>query len=225
MKNRYHKRYKVQGTSLPSVANAEEGHKNTFRSEGDGSILCISQPSKGKANEERKGFSFVMRFLLVACALSLVPFLTGCGIYKFKDVSIPPEIKTVRVNYIENRARYINPQLSPRLTDKLRQKIVGQTRLTQTNNDNVDWDITGFITDYSFSTSAISNQQVANNRLTVSVHITLNNRKEDKLTDYDVSRSFEFKGNQSFQQAENALGDEMIRTLTDEIFNRLFSNW
>lgn len=162
---------------------------------------------------------------LVSCALFLLPFLTGCGIYKFKDVSIPPEIKTVRVNYIENRARYINPQLSPRLTDKLRQKIVGQTRLTQTNNDNVDWDITGFITDYSFSTSAISNQQVANNRLTVSVHITLNNRKEDKVAEYDVSRSFEFKGNQSFQQAENALGDEMIRTLTDEIFNRLFSNW
>ena len=166
-------------------------------------------------------------FYLVSCALFLVSFLTGCGIYKFKDVSIPPEIKTVRVNYIENRARYINPQLSPRLTDKLRQKIVGQTRLSQTNsdNDNADWDITGFITEYSFSTSAISNQQVANNRLTVSVHITLNNRKEDKITDYDVSRSFEFKGNQSFQQAENALGDEMIRTLTDEIFNRLFSNW
>ncbi len=164
---------------------------------------------------------------LVPCALLIVTFLSGCGIYKFKDVSIPPEIKTVRVNYIENRARYINPQLSPRLTDKLRQKIVGQTRLSQTNsdNDNADWDITGFVTEYSFSTSAISNQQVANNRLTVSVHITLNNRKADKITDYDVSRSFEFKGNQSFQQAENALGDEMIRTLTDEIFNRLFSNW
>lgn len=151
--------------------------------------------------------------------------LAGCGIYKFKDVSIPPEVKTVKVNYIENRARYINPQLSPRLTDKLRQKIVGQTRLTQTNNDKVDWEISGFITDYSFSTSAISNQQVANNRLTVSVHVTVTDNTKDKVNDYDVSRSFEFKGTQSFQQAENSLGDEIIRTLTDEIFNRLFSNW
>jgi len=40
-----------------------------------------------------------------------------------------------------------------------------------------------------------------------------------------VNRSFEFKGNQSFQQAETGLLDEMIRTLTDEIFNKLFSNW
>lgn len=181
---------------------------------------------RDKAQDTRhKRYTIVPRFLLVPFALCLVSFFAGCGIYKFKDVSIPPEIKTVKVNYIENRARYINPQLSPRLTDKLRQKIVGQTRLTQTNNDNVDWEITGFITDYSFSTSAISNQQVANNRLSVSVHITLNNRKEDKISEYDVSRQFEFKGNQSFQQAENALGDEMIRTLTDEIFNRLFSNW
>jgi len=151
--------------------------------------------------------------------------ITGCNIYKFNEATVPDSIKTVKVNYIENRARYINPQLSPRLTDKLRQKIIGQTRLTQTNNDNVDWEISGTITDYSFSTSAISGQQVANNRLSVSVRITLFDHKTDKTQDYDVSRSFEFKGNQSFQQAESALGDEMIRTLTDEIFNKLFSNW
>jgi len=168
-----------------------------------------------------------LAFLLVSCSLFLVPSLTGCGVYKFKDVSIPPEVKTVKVNFIENRARYVNPQLSPRLTDNLRRKIVGQTRLSQTNNDNVDWEISGIITDYSFSTSAISNQQVANNRLTVSVQVILNDRtkEKDNIKDYNVSRSFEFKANLSFQQAENSLGDEMIRTLTDEIFNKLFSNW
>lgn len=163
---------------------------------------------------------FICGALLLAAASCKVK-------YGLKDVSIPADIKTVKINFIENRARYVNPQLSPRLTDKLRQKVVGQTRLTQTRteNDNVDWEISGFITDYSFSTSAISNQQVANNRLTVSVHITLNDRKKDEVKDYDVTRSFEFKGSQSLQQVEASLGDEMIRTLTDEIFNKLFSNW
>jgi hypothetical protein len=149
----------------------------------------------------------------------------GCNIYKFNDASVPPDVKTVKVNYIENKARYINPQLSPRLTDKLRQKITSQTRLIQNNNDNADWEISGYVTDYSFSTSAISGQQVATNRLTVSVHIDLNDRKKDTTSNYDVSRSFEFKGSQSFQEAEASLGDEIIRTLTDEIFNKLFSNW
>lgn len=165
-------------------------------------------------------------FLLpVAVWLTFLSIHSGCNIYRFKDVSIPDSIRTVKVNFIENRARYVNPQISPKLTEKLRQKIIGQTRLTQTNNDNVDWEISGFISDYSFSTSGISNQQVVNNRLTVAIHITLNNRKADDIKDYDVSRSFEFKGNQSFQQAEAALMDEITRTLTDEIFNKLFSNW
>lgn len=173
-----------------------------------------------------KGLSVVAAVLLVPCALFIVPSFSSCSVkYGFKDVSIPDTIKTVKVGYIENKARYINPQLSPRLTDKLKQKIVSQTKLSQTNGENADWEITGYITDYSFSTSAISGQQVANNRLTVGLHITLNNRKADDVKDYDVSRNFEFKGNQSFQQAEASLFDEMIRTLTDEIFNKLFSNW
>lgn len=164
--------------------------------------------------------------LLASCAFFLVPTISSCNIYKFNEAgSIPDSIKTVKVNYIENKAQYINPQLSPRLTEKLKQKIIGQTRLSQTNNDNPDWEISAFIAQYSFSTSAISGQQVATNRLTVGVHVTLNNRKADDVKDYDVSRSFEFKGTQSFQQAEATLLDEMTRTLTDEIFNKLFSNW
>ncbi len=164
--------------------------------------------------------------LLVPGTLLLAFFLTGsCNIYRFRDISIPDSIKTVKVNFFVNRARYQNPQLSQRLTEKLRQKIVSQTRLSQTNNDNADWEISGFITDYSLSTSAISGQREAANRLTVSVHISLNNRKADKTQEYDVSRNFEFSATQSLQQAEASLGDEMIRTLADEIFNKLFSNW
>ena len=185
--------------------------------------IYIRQRAQGT---REKGFSFVVALLLVPCTLFLVPSISSCSFkYGFKDVSIPDTIKTVKVNNIDNKARYINTQLSPRLTDKLRQKIVSQTKLSQTNSDNADWEISGYITDYSFSTSAISGQQVANNRLTVSLHITLNNRKAEDIKDYDVSRNFEFKGDQSLQQAEASLLDEMIRTLTDEIFNKLFSNW
>jgi hypothetical protein len=164
-----------------------------------------------------------------SCALLALLMLagsmpTGCGIYKLNDATVPDSIKTVKVNFFENRASYVNPQLSPRLTDKLRQKIVGQTRLTQTNNQ-ADWEISGTITQYNFSTSGISGQQVATNRLTVGLNITVNDLKANKSERYDISRSFEFRSNLSFQQAENALGDEMIRTLTDEIFNRIFSKW
>jgi len=178
---------------------------------------------QGTRNKGLLNFGIVF---LVACALCLGSSLTSCHIYKFTEAgSIPDSIKTVQIHYIDNKAQYINPQLSPKLTDKLRQKVISQTRLSQVNNDNGDWDITGFVTDYRFSTSAISGQQVATNRLTVSVHIIVDDRKADERKEYDVSRSFEFKGTQSFQQAEASLMDEILRTITDEIFNKLFSNW
>lgn len=176
-------------------------------------------------NKKRNNNIFIICLAAVSFLFSFASMNSSCGVYRLNEATIPDSIKTVKINLIENRARYINPQLSPRLTDRLRLKITGQTRLTQSNSDDTDWEISGQITDYTFSTSAISGQQVVNNRLTVSVRISKYDRKAGKTDDYDVTRSFEFKGTQSFQQAENTLGDEMVRTLTDEIFNRLFSNW
>jgi len=150
---------------------------------------------------------------------------SSCNVYKFRDISIPDSIKTVKVNFIENRAPYVNPMLSPRLTDRLRQKIVSQTRLSQTNNDNADWDIKGYISNYTSTTSGISQQQVATNRLTVTVHISLNDQRSNKTQEYDVSRNFEYSASKSLTQAESELADEILRGLTDDIFNRIFSNW
>ena len=65
--------------------------------------------------------------------------LSSC--YSFKDVSIEPEAKTVRISYIDNRARIINPNLSQRLTDKLRQKVINQTCLSQKNSYEAHYDI------------------------------------------------------------------------------------
>jgi flagellar hook-length control protein FliK len=163
--------------------------------------------------------------LLVIVLAAALFSSSSCGIYRFTDAAIPDSIKTIKVNLLENRASYVNPTLSPSLSDKLRQKILSQTKLSQTNNDNADWEISGTITQYAFSTSAITGQQASNNRLTVSISIILQDRKVDKTEKHEVSRSFEFRGDQSFQQAEINLAEEMIRTLTDDIFTKLFSKW
>ena len=149
---------------------------------------------------------------------------SSCSVYRFKDVSIPDSIKTVKVNFIENKARYINPQLSPQLTDKLRQKIVNQTRLTQTNGD-ADWEISAFISDYSVTTAAISNQENATDRLNVSVSVSLYDRLANKTQDYQVSHSFDYSATITLEQAQVQLSDQILTNMTDEIFNKLFSNW
>ena len=167
-------------------------------------------------------YSKYAKFLLVVLAIVSIQ---GTCRYSLKDVSIPPEIKTVRVFFIENKARYINPQLSPKLSDKLRQKIINQTRLSQTNND-ADYEISGYISDYSVNTSGISQQQVASNNLNVTVHIIFKNRQDEKKNfEADITRNFPFSASKSLTQAEAELNEQMVTNLTDEIFNRIFSNW
>ena len=144
--------------------------------------------------------------------------------YSLKDVSIPDSIRTFKVNYIENKATYINPQISPQLTDQLRQKIVQQTKLKQSNND-ADWEINATITEYSFSTSGISNQQSVTNRINITVQVEVNDMKRGEVVPYSVSRNFDFPSTQSLQQAEVALLNNIIQGLADDIFNRLFSQW
>lgn len=166
-----------------------------------------------------------LAFLLPMLAAAAM-FTSSCSMhYGFRDFSVPDSIKVVKVNFIENGAPYVNPQLSQQLTDKLRQKIVSQTRLKQTSGDNADWEISGKITDYSFSTSGISNQQTTTNRITVAVHIILNKVKDGSVKEYDVSRNFDFSSTQTLQQAEASLLSEMVRGLTDDVFNRIFSEW
>ena len=144
-----------------------------------------------------------------------------------KVSSIPDSVRTVRILPFEPRSPYSNPQLIPNLMQAFRNKIQNQTKLTLTNSENAQWTISGEIRDYSVSTTGVTSangqQQSSINRLTVAVHITIN--KQNKTDEYDVSRSFDFSATRSLQEAEASLLDEMIRNLSDEIFNRLFSDW
>lgn len=165
-----------------------------------------------------------MRTIIKLFAIIGLFFLGGC--YSFKDVSIPPEVKTARVNFIENKAPYVNPQLSPTLTDRLRQKVNNQTRLTLVQNDDAHYDISCTIRNYTVTTAGVSQQQAATNRLVITVRINFKNRLDDKASfDADISRNFDFNANLSLQQAEAQLADQIVQNLTDEIFNRIFSNW
>lgn len=167
---------------------------------------------------------FFCSFHLERLAAFLLLF-TSCHVYTFKDISIPADIKTVKVNFIENKARYVNPQVSPQLTDALQQKIVGQTRLNQTQNDDANYVIDGQITGYDVTTVGVANQTTSTNRLTMTVHISLKNNVNNKTDEFDISQSSDFNANLSLTQAEGQLLPDLIKNTRDAIFNRLFSNW
>lgn len=171
-------------------------------------------------------FAFLNKQLFLIYGALLILSTTSCGVYSFKDANIPDNVKTVKIGFIENKARYVNPQLAPMLTDKLQQKIIGQTKLTRTNSDDAHYQIFATITNYDPSqTVGVSSQQATTNRLTVTVHVVLKKTLDNKEQEFDVSRNFDFSANLTLNQAEGQLMDEILRSITDDIFNQIFSNW
>jgi hypothetical protein len=166
---------------------------------------------------------FIKRSMVVALVSIL---MSGCGIYSFKDAVIPENIKTVKIGFIENKARYVNPQLAPLLTDKLQQKIMNGTKLTRTNSDEAHYQIYATITNYDPSqTVGVSAQQASTNRLTVTVHVLLKKTLDNKEQEFDITRNFDFSANLTLNQAEGQLMSDILRNITDDIFNQIFSNW
>ena len=165
--------------------------------------------------------------LLAACFLLLITFSYSTCKYGFKNTApIPQEVKTFRVNYLTNRAQYVNPQLSPQLTEKLKSKIIGNTRLRQTNGDDAHYDISGSVTQYYTSTTGISGNSATTNRLNISFHLIFkNNLDEKKNFEADVSTYVDFLASQSLSQAETANSSKIVGNIVDEIFNKIFANW
>lgn len=165
--------------------------------------------------------------LVIGLALTLFVFSSSTCKYGFKDTApIPVEIKTFRVNYLENKATYVNTQLSPQLTELLKQKIINTTRLKQTNSDDAHYDISGFVSQYYTSTISISDNNSSGNRLTVGFHLVFRNTLDDtKSFEADLMRNFDFDARLSLQDAERVLNETIVKNLVDEIFNKIFSNW
>lgn len=178
-------------------------------------------------NKKTNTGSIRMAFLPVALTLLLVTaILPSCGVYTFRDVSIDyNKIKTIKISLLENKARYVNAQLAPQVTDAFTQKVGNYTKLIRTNNDDAHYQVSGQITNYNVITSGISGQQAATNRLTVGAHIVFKNTVDNKTQEFDISRDFDFAASLSLQQAEGSLMSEIVKNMSDEIFNRIFSNW
>jgi len=183
----------------------------------------------GKRNDKKANHQFLSPrlSLWIFCVILMTTLIFATCKYSFKDTSpIPPEVKTFRVNFFENKARYVNPQLSPQLTEAMKQKVIGNTRLRQTNDDNAHYDISGYVSQYDVSTSGISGNNASSNRLSVGFHLVFKNTLDDKKNfETDVSNNFDFPASQTLETAQAGLFPDIIKNIVDAIFNKIFSNW
>lgn len=149
----------------------------------------------------------------------------GCGIYSFTGASYG-SAKTVSIDYFQNRSTYINPTLSQKITEDLKDRFMSQTPLNLVKTGG-DLNFEGSITSYKISAVDIkSTGQAASNRLTITIRVTFTNATEpDNDFDKSYSRYADYDVKQPFATVESALVEEIVTLLIDDIFNDSVVNW
>lgn len=156
----------------------------------------------------------------------LVGSITSCGIYTFSGTSIQPDVFSITVETIENRAMQINPTLSNQLTIALQDKYRRMTRLDMLPEGG-DLVVSGYITNYDVTPTAITADEVASmNRLTISVRIKFVNEKhpEDNF-EKNFAAYQEYDSNNSLDAVQAMLCEQIIETLVEDIFNSTVADW
>jgi hypothetical protein len=163
--------------------------------------------------------------VIIVCSLSL--FLSSC--YTLKNASIPPALKTINVQFFENTAPLVVNNLSQTFTEALKDRIRTQSRLSISRGE-ADATMSGSITGYSIA--PVSIEAVANNvapiadanRLSITVKVKFVYDADKKINfDESFTRFANFRGDIASQ--EQNLIQEITKQLTEDIFNKAFSNW
>ena len=162
--------------------------------------------------------------LLALCAFLLV----GCtGGYSFTGASIPPGAKTISVATFPNNAATVNPQLSQKLSDELRNMFSGQTSLSVLPSGDGDMEVSGEIVGYDTRASALSSSdEVSMNRLTITIKVHfVNNIDHEADFDQQFSRFRHYPASQDFSSVESGLVSEIVTELCEDVFNKAVVNW
>jgi hypothetical protein len=171
-------------------------------------------------------FQSGLRYYNWVIIITFLFFLGGCGVYSFTGASIPPEAKTISVQFIENNAELVEPSLSQSFTEALRDKFTTQTNLYLVDLDG-DLQIEGEIRAYDVKPVAIQGDETAAlNRLSITVFIKfVNTFDENANFESSFTRFEDYPSDQDISSVKDALIFAINEQLVDDIFNKAVVNW
>ena len=152
--------------------------------------------------------------------------IAGCGIYSFSGTSIQPDVKTICIEPVVNKATKVNPSLANQLTEELNDKFRKLTKLEQVTEEG-DLNLLVTIESYDVRAAAVTaNEVAALNRLTVTCKVKFTNvlHPED-----DLEQSFagyeDYDSNNTLDMVEGTLCETIVKKLVDDIFNATVAQW
>ena len=161
--------------------------------------------------------------LLLAATFAAI---AGCGIYSFSGTSIQPDVKTICIEPVVNKATKVNPSLANQLTEELNDKFRKLTKLEQVTEEG-DLNLLVTIESYDVRAAAVTaNEVAALNRLTVTCKVKFTNvlHPED-----DLEQSFagyeDYDSNNTLDMVEGTRCETIVKKLVDDIFNATVAQW
>lgn len=167
-------------------------------------------------NWQNLSILFLVLFTVTSCTIS----------YSLTQKNISADVKTYSIYNFPNRAPSVNPRLSDYFVEQLRDKFTRQAGLNFAD-ENGDLEFEGFITGYDVQPMAIkSDDQASKNRLTVKISVKFtNNRNHEQDFETEFSAYAEYDSDQLLSDVEDALNEEIVKQIIEDIYNKSVANW
>lgn len=158
--------------------------------------------------------------------VSLCIFAACTVSYKFTGTSINYDlIKTIQINNIPNRAPYGWAPMEAIFNNKLQDLYASQTRLKLVKRDG-DLQLAGEITGYDQYNKSISADGFSSQvQLKMTVNIRFVNNKTNQSWERQFSATTQYEASQQLSAVQEELVTEMVKDLTDQIFNATVADW
>jgi hypothetical protein len=166
-----------------------------------------------------------MKIISYFIVLALLCFSTSCRVYSFSGASVPKEVKTISIDYIQNKAPNAWSTIDNIFNQELRNKMVRDGGLKVIDGAG-DYQIKGYISDYRITPQTPTTGSFSSRyRLDISVQIEF----KDVVTDKKVQWSESFTNFEVYENDITGKEDAFIKSIStnicNSIFNKMFSTW
>ena len=160
--------------------------------------------------------------------ITLICFtLTACKVkYAFGDTNTG-DAKTACVRPFTVQASLAPPGIGQVFSEKLQNVVLNQSRMELISNTDAHVQFEGMISGYSIAPVGVQQNDVsAQNRLLITVDVIFHNELDDKM---DFQQSFQrfadFQSSTDISAVQDELIAEIFDLISQDVFNRAFSNW
>lgn len=171
---------------------------------------------------------WIKKIKRITLLVSLLVLVNSCSIsYKFNGASINyDKVKTISIADFPIKAAYVYAPLATKFNEKLKDVYVQQTRLRLIPR-NADLAIEGEITGYNQYNQAVKADGYSSEvKLTIAVNVRYvnnTNHEEDFEQQFTAFRTYDSK--QMLTAVQDELIDQMVKDITDQVFNATVANW